>query len=1645
MRHPDTDSERSEEEVEGSFALLRMTFGRIASAYRLRNDTITGLNNKGQVGIIMLLVLAFALIFYAASMNIGHLSQTKTITQVAAMAGASQLASQMSSYGQKLFQEQLGGKKRICALTGVFMAILTIIIVIILIVITIMTMGGAAPAWGVLPGLVSLAVALVLSIANLILQAAVIQPGLTAMWNKVIQDTMSIQDQFIEQGIQSGLQIAVTDNKFVPDMQDFDTDYVWGFDSAKKPKDLINRYAIYYSKKRLTDIYTPSLARLARFMNELRDFVYQTANSPYDDPPVNRSPNWGLYDPPDCIDHPEQECCYDASIDPDGDGIPGKPIPSTCNPCCIPEKVPNPFENPDVVGDEFIPLRPSCCDCIQTGCPAASQCGTALTCAALSPYGADYPYVYTRYYENRENNFPRKRIQVAPVEDPNIITIDGKMEMPFPSANMFRNVFFEDSFCPGSEPPTGQIRNEYQGLIYSFGKSGCPKDFIPVRETVTPTPPDPFGELYPGYCTLVTPKVSKVGYYDFAWGCDGIEPPPDAFISFREALGTDDENKNFRKDPEFDFIRGANGRQVPDPDNKFRLEDTTGYYNVADYPGLSIADKKKGIFPFFYKLKDWGTDLSTIDLTTHPEHCYWYDKRTRPCAETGPVINQQPGGLRPQLELPLDPATTPGLVVNTTDHVDFVNVGGAILRPDAVDVPSTNNTLHSSTGIIGLDDECAQHISPLYPGEPPSKGFWKPGGDRFCQPPENPPPIPDGQNWPYFGHCAKSGGITEQCKLPSSFTDTDGDGDVDDDDREEDTYQECYCGHPDRPGDPSDFPDDVLDDLVYGMTDFLDETRALFRKWESRRTRLAVNFKFWYPNIAEWIEPKEGNGTCFICDPDVQGQLWDARDAVKELISRVESWRDVPYSDNNVWCMPVSDPKVMWDEQASFGSGGVQDVINCLTHNLSNYTRFKACYDASVSAQNMTVDPPPYDWGDPITRPGVSAEGYNQILAGRICNPLPRSLVSGFNGNNWIDSNPYRLQELLDCQPKTCVEKFRTCNDQRCQVENACEGQFLYDDWACDNGNLNCQTQCLNCSSGCSWNMETPIPDYLDDDNSDFQACTNPRIEEGNCATNKGSCYEKYICCLSPCPPAPNACSTNCDNQFNACNITCNFNYADYSNPTSCVNSCLAVPVPVCKADAEAKRVKCWVDAKNKPVTGWDACRTNNTTCGGNSGTAYDCRNDIHFVISDSWTGNGLYDVNGSPTLGNYCHWPTPPPDLPPGIHPPGWPPPDPPPPEVNPADLDTGTPIPAFLDDIEANRGSSRDDPINDNELIDMVRKSIPEAENQVAKFKVRRDFLASRLAEANEILAILRETEKEITEFLEGAFIPISSFSAIVPNGDTILNALISNGILEYVSGTEVRLMVNVNENRDLIQQIAGADFNQVWDILQTAQSPAKDLIEYRKEFEDLPSGLPYHAIYGWQGPPAEKREEANRGLGYWHIVKVEGRTPYKCDNRCGIDKSDPDRIVKDPQWPRVKTYTKNWGLERCYELVNTDGIVKFRVTRFDEDWDKRTTKFSTGQKIWDYRFFNPLRGRGYVGNLGDTCFEASLSDPSGLPAGVKDIYKGAFLMNRPENDPDCWTKANELLSKGASTELCAQYYYHGGDHKGMSHNFIKCRKDW
>src|SRR3989338_6445485 len=89
---------------------------------------------NGQVAVILILVVAAALIFYAVSLNLGRISQTKTMTTIAADTAASTLGSYMASFGQSLFMTSLGGDRKVCNWTGVVAAILVVIIVIIAII-----------------------------------------------------------------------------------------------------------------------------------------------------------------------------------------------------------------------------------------------------------------------------------------------------------------------------------------------------------------------------------------------------------------------------------------------------------------------------------------------------------------------------------------------------------------------------------------------------------------------------------------------------------------------------------------------------------------------------------------------------------------------------------------------------------------------------------------------------------------------------------------------------------------------------------------------------------------------------------------------------------------------------------------------------------------------------------------------------------------------------------------------------------------------------------------------------------------------------------------------------------------------------------------------------------------------------------------------------------------------------------------------------------------------------------------------------------------------------------------------------------------------------------------------------------------------
>jgi len=322
-------------------------------------------SSSGQVAIILILVVAISLIFYAVSLNLGKVSQIKTLTTAASNQGAGQLASQMASYGQQIFEVQLGGSSQVCGWTGVFAAIL----VIILIVISFYCSGCTAPA------IAAVVYVLVVAGINLILQITYVQPGITEMWNDIKQDTFSIAGTFSENAIQTGLQGAVTDTHQVVDFEDLDRDGLFGFPSSGvEPVDKVARFAVYYTERLKEINLSPARDAIQIFKDALNELLFEGSDG------------WGLYDP-----KPSSLGCGS----------------SECYECCVPQY------QTDIDGNDLldsdgnpIPLRPlSCYDGGETNETIEAYC------LANSPYELSglppqpYPWVYDGAIELRGNAF----------------------------------------------------------------------------------------------------------------------------------------------------------------------------------------------------------------------------------------------------------------------------------------------------------------------------------------------------------------------------------------------------------------------------------------------------------------------------------------------------------------------------------------------------------------------------------------------------------------------------------------------------------------------------------------------------------------------------------------------------------------------------------------------------------------------------------------------------------------------------------------------------------------------------------------------------------------------------------------------------------------------------------------------------------------------------------------------------------------------------------------------------------------------------------------------------------------------------------------------------------------------------------------
>ena len=986
-----------------------------------------------------------------------------------------------------------------------------------------------------------------------------------------------------------------------------------------------------------------------------------------------------------------------------------------------------------------------------------------------------------------------------------------------------------------------------------------------------------------------------------------LENEENLFFSFRELLGTDDEHVLFTKDPN-------NPNYAPQValsplNQEFRIHDTTGYYVNPPYTP-TVPDVKRGVFPFFYKFAHWGVSLNAVNPLLNPDECHWCDIRDVvgcvACASDHPKE-------MPQLDLPHD---VTDLDYNITYFVD----GSTTPIPDPLRTPSwpplAPDNVVPTSGIVAQDTACAQQA---FTSGNPALGFWKPGGDRFCS-----------ASWPYFDNCPKHGGGVCSEPIPPEL----GGGSI---------PVSCNCSDAGAPS-ADNFPDDILDDLVYGLPEFVEWGQNLIEGYRLNPAVVSGEFEEWYQDAAMWIEPGTADSgavrltDCYVCNAE-DGAVVAWNKEIQSMISRLEVFLDNGGSGytgsdcQEVWCVPPgvsSCPDVPDEEKATFdtNSNGVQgdleDVVECLNYNVEgyNYTRdeiyeitdnvipsadlvaFNRCF-YNCNAANCTFVSDGGVLPDVHSRDGVTP----YIKPTTLIDP---SFVSGDCAvTNWIPGNTW--YDAIDQNRKVAAfhsTRVSKGNDYRFhQCGETCSTEFCYE---------------LPRSL-------IPSSDYDPDE------------------------FQNYF------PPvAPNAGHFADAHAFRNCLDSCNEENCDFGTTLPLNNNAWSSP-PTISYVNPGGLVNCtswgagnaWYDAMVQNIAlaspPDDADLKAFLRCYDSCGAA-NC--DFTTVLPVSRSSDGVPYIDPGVPIDAAV--------------------------DCDASNWTVGSVSPWYAAIIQNIQIASQDygtmcDVEDPDSFINKTRKSALEADNQIAKFSLRRGFLSSLLQDLNNNIAVLREGATRFQEFIDG---------------------------------------------------------------------PVKALIDARITMEAAPppNAMPYHAIYGWQSEPPEGVDE-----GYWHVVRVDVRTPRRCDNACNVNQ-DPG--IGDPEWPRVRTYTKNWGTKRCYELTNTEGVVKFRVTRFDEDDRKGNLTFPNGIPIWDFKFFHPAR---YDKNinikaLGASCASVTLSDPLGLPGGVTDIYKGAFIMNRliPDGQPDanqsCWEAANNILKMGVTSERCAQYTFDDSSN-GFSHKFVPC----
>ena len=395
-----------------------------------------GKHNKGQTALILILLAAAALIFYAVTVNWGRIAQTKSMLTIATNQAASYLASEAASYGEMQKQTYLRNVNRKAFLEWqVFFAVIMIVLAII---VTILSYGTTAAAFGPIIGpliaTVLAVIAITVAVVSLLLQLFVVQPGMERMWNALEKNQTDYQQMF-EQGISTAIQGAVTDQVSITDYFDSNTNGAYGLNSFGFPKDTVSRFGFFYTE-RLKMLNSDIIPQVKLFYDQLGEFMNgetcgqnaleNNANGliPFNSACPSACDSSGISPSPGCqVKIPATETCAQNAIDNHKNSMAplnpacsaGCSSPSSTDPNCL-LIVSNPFsfQLNDPCTDSNNPYCDPCCQlsrsasCQPSPLPADCKANPeALDCippeclGPNNPYNAygSYPYLYDATYQ----------------------------------------------------------------------------------------------------------------------------------------------------------------------------------------------------------------------------------------------------------------------------------------------------------------------------------------------------------------------------------------------------------------------------------------------------------------------------------------------------------------------------------------------------------------------------------------------------------------------------------------------------------------------------------------------------------------------------------------------------------------------------------------------------------------------------------------------------------------------------------------------------------------------------------------------------------------------------------------------------------------------------------------------------------------------------------------------------------------------------------------------------------------------------------------------------------------------------------------------------------------------------------------------